>query len=77
MQSDKIKNKFGNNLRQLRVSKHLTQEGLADKTGLHFTYVGQIERGLRNPSLINLYKFAKALGVDANELLPFFNKEQY
>lgn len=66
-----IKVKFGKHLRKLREDRRLTQEKLADLAGMHFTYIGQIERGLRNPSLINLHKLAKALKVDAGQLLPF------
>ena len=66
-----IRKKFGNHLRELRVERKLTQEELADRAGMHFTYIGQIERGLRNPSLVNLEKIAKALRVDAGALLPF------
>jgi transcriptional regulator with XRE-family HTH domain len=62
---------FGVHLRKLRLSKGLTQEKLADRAGMHFTYVGQIERGKRNPSLINLHKLAKALGVNGGQLLNF------
>ncbi|MBA3723950.1 MAG: helix-turn-helix transcriptional regulator [Candidatus Levybacteria bacterium] len=66
-----IKVKFGNHLRKLREDRRLTQEELADKAGMHFTYIGQIERGLRNPSLVNLHKIAKALRISAGQLLPF------
>ena len=66
-----IKIIFGEHLRKLREEKKWTQEDLADKAGMHFTYVGQIERGLRNPSLINLEKLAKALKISAGQLLPF------
>jgi transcriptional regulator with XRE-family HTH domain len=66
-----IKAKFGKQLRALREEQGYTQEDLADRAGMHFTYVGQIERGLRNPSLVNLHKLAKALKVDAGTLLPF------
>lgn len=66
-----IKKKFGNHLRNLRVARHLTQEELADRAGMHFTYIGQIEIGIRNPSLVNLEKIAKALRVKAGDLLPF------
>lgn len=66
-----IRKEFGQRLRQLRERRKLTQEGLADKAGMHFTYIGQIERGVRNPSLVNLHKLAKALRVSAGELLPF------
>lgn len=66
-----IRIKFGKHLRKLRKEQNLTQEGLADKANMHFTYIGQIERGLRNPSLVNLYKLAKALKVDSGKLFPF------
>ncbi len=66
-----IKKRFGVKLRELRQQKKLTQEELADRAGMHFTYIGQIERGLRNPSLVNLYKLSKALKISAGELLPF------
>lgn len=63
--------KFGKHLRRLREERKLTQEELADRAGMHFTYIGQIERGVRNPSLINLHKLAKALRVNAGQLIPF------
>ncbi len=68
---DDIRIKFGRQLRKLREERRLTQEQLADKAGMHFTYIGQIERGVRNPSLVNLHKIAKALKVSAGQLLPF------
>ena len=66
-----IREKFGHHLRKIRETQGLTQEELADRAGMHFTYIGQIERGLRNPSLVNLSKLAKALKINAGELLPF------
>ncbi len=67
----KIKKQFGKHLRKLRKEKGWTQEELAEKADMHFTYIGQIERGVRNPSLINLYKLVKALRISAGQLLPF------
>lgn len=66
-----IRIQFGKHLRKLREEKGWTQEELADKAGMHFTYIGQIERGIRNPSLVNLERLAKALKIDAGKLLPF------
>jgi transcriptional regulator with XRE-family HTH domain len=47
----------------------LSQEGLADRAGMHRTYVSEIERGLRNPSYRNLVKLAAALEVPLSELV--------
>lgn len=69
--NEDIKIKFGKHLRKLREERGWTQEDLADKAGMHFTYIGQIERGLRNPSLVNLERLSKALGINAGRLLPF------
>lgn len=66
-----IRIQFGKHLRKLREEKGWTQEELADKAGMHFTYIGQIERGIRNPSLVNLEKLAKAFKISSKELFPF------
>lgn len=66
-----IKKVFGIQLRKLRKAAGYSQEDLADKAKLHPTYIGQIERGLRNPSLINLEKIAKALKKTAKDIFPF------
>jgi transcriptional regulator with XRE-family HTH domain len=47
----------------------LSQEGLANLAGMHRTYVGDIERGLRNPSYRNLVKLAVTLEVPLSELV--------
>lgn len=53
--------KFGNRVRELRTAQRLSQEVLAQKAGLHRTYIGGIERGERNISLENIQKIAQAL----------------
>jgi transcriptional regulator with XRE-family HTH domain len=60
---------LGQAIRDFRVSAGITQEGLADRSQLHRTYVGGIERGERNVSFANLLKLADALGVRPSELL--------
>jgi len=60
---------FGKRLRALRHAAGLTQEALADQAGLHWTYVGQIERGERNLTLKNVLRLAAGLGVEPAELV--------
>jgi transcriptional regulator with XRE-family HTH domain len=62
---------FGKRVREIRQQLGISQEGLADRCGLHRTYVGGIERGERNPSLINIGRIADALGVTPAKLLTF------
>lgn len=57
------------NIRELRRSKNLSQEKLADICGLHRTYIGAVERGERNVTLSTLEAFALALGVTVSDLL--------
>jgi transcriptional regulator with XRE-family HTH domain len=60
---------FGERLRTLRKIRGWSQEVLAEQAGLHPTYIGGIERGERNPSLINLVRLAKGLSLSLPELL--------
>ncbi|HRW41098.1 MAG TPA: helix-turn-helix transcriptional regulator [Microthrixaceae bacterium] len=60
---------FGAHLRALRLERGLTQEALADAGGLHWTYVGQIERGQRNLTYKNILRLATGLGISPSELV--------
>ena len=62
--------RFGQRLRSIRIEKGLSQEELAQKAGLHRTYVSSVERGERNISLVNIAKLAAALGLKPSELVP-------
>lgn len=60
---------FGGLVRRLRESAGISQEELADRAGVHRTYIGGIERGERNPTLLTIYKIAAALNVPPASLL--------
>lgn len=60
---------LADNLRSLRKEQGLSQEALADRAGLHRTFVGSVERCERNISLGNIGKLAAALAVSASLLL--------
>lgn len=64
-----ITNILSNNVKCFRMSLSLSQEDLADKSGLHRTYVGAVERGERNLTLSSLEAIALALNVDVPTLL--------
>jgi transcriptional regulator with XRE-family HTH domain len=59
----------GSNILKLRVAKGLSQERLAFAAEIDLTYMGGIERGKRNPSLMVLVGIANALGCDPADLL--------
>ena len=71
----KIQKQFGDRVRELRLSKGLSQEEFAFKVSIHRTYIGGIERGERNPSLKNIAAIANALGVTLSELFSFRSRE--
>jgi transcriptional regulator with XRE-family HTH domain len=60
---------LGERIRSRRQALGLSQEALADQSGVHWTFVGQVERGRRNISFHNLLKLAAGLGVDPAELV--------
>lgn len=68
LQASEIKRRFGAALRELRTAKGLSQEALALNCDLDRTYIGGVERGERNVSLVNIYRIAAALDVDVSAL---------
>lgn len=70
MAAKEILSKVGKRVRDLREAKGWSQEELGFQSGLHRNYIGGIERGERNLAVLNLDKLAKALGVQARDLLP-------
>ena len=69
--SSVLRKKFGEKVRQERTKQGISQEELGFRTGLDRTYISGIERGLRNPSLENIGRIAKALKVSLPELFSF------
>ena len=64
-----IRARLGKNVRRLREAKGWSQEAYADEAGIHRTYVSDIERGARNPTIVVVEKLAKPLDVPASQLL--------
>lgn len=60
---------FGQNLRRARIARGLTIEELASDVGLSYSYVGELERGRRNPSLKVMGRLADILQVSVVQLL--------
>lgn len=65
------KQKLGKKVRELRKALGWSQENLEEYSGLHRTYISDIERGIRNPSLKSLEKLAKALKIKVSDLTDF------
>ena len=71
MKKDEYLVQFGKYLRTLRKERVLTQLDLAVKGGFDRNYIGMLERGERNPSLLNLIRLADALEISIYELMKF------
>jgi len=67
MTKDKLLIELGSRVRALREEQELTQDEAAFKSDLARSYYGDVERGSRNVSVINLHKIAKALGVSVKD----------
>jgi len=66
-----VKQKLGKNLARIRKEKGITQEQLQELSGLDRGYISGVERGVRNPSIRNIERLAKALTVSVSDLTKF------
>lgn len=66
---DDVCRRLAANLRRLRMEQGLSQEAFADHAGIHRTYVSDLERGARNPTIKVVERLALALNVSASDLL--------
>ncbi|AYY25394.1 MULTISPECIES: helix-turn-helix domain-containing protein [Bacillus cereus group] len=73
MENIDIKERFGMSIKYYRNKKEISQEKLAEITGLHRTYISEVERGNRNVSLINISKIAAALDINVSDLFTYIN----
>lgn len=71
-----IKRLIGDQIRRLRKERSLSQEGLAWKAGMHYTYIGAIERGEKNWSIGTLSRIAEGLDVRIDELFDLTTSQQ-
>ncbi len=69
--SEHARVQLGERVRELRVAHRATQEQLAERAGLSYKFIGEIERGKANPTIETLWRLAKALRVEVHELLLF------
>jgi transcriptional regulator with XRE-family HTH domain len=70
-----INHRFGKAIRRRRRELDISQELLAERAGLHRTYISSIERGKLNPSLENIEKLAKALEISISALFANYGIE--
>lgn len=69
MKRIKLLSALGSAVSERRGEIGISQEVLAERAGLHRTYIGAIERGLRNPTIVTLFKLAEGLGISPEHLV--------
>lgn len=74
---DDICKKFGLNVKKFREHKGISQEKLAEETGLHRTYISAVERGVRSISLNNIQKISIALEIEIHKLFMFGDEDTH
>lgn len=71
-----IKIRFGKAVRRRRRELDISQEELAERSGLHRTYISSVERGERSPTLDSIYQISKALDIKIVELFTLYGIEE-
>lgn len=74
--SPDILSTFANTLRNLRMERDMTQHDLEDKSGLSLRMISDMERGVKQPTLMTLIKLAKGLDISVVELIGQFIKDR-
>lgn len=69
--NESLKHKFSRRLKQLRVGREMSQEDLAELTGISVEFISNLERARSAPSFVSLEKLARALGVEVYLLFKF------
>lgn len=69
MPAKPLSKRFGTTIRRHRMAADVSQEQLAERAGLHPTYIGMVERGIRNPTLDVAERISKALGLELSVLI--------
>ena len=67
----KVLENLGKNIKRYRLEQNLTQEKLAEKTGVHQTYIGKLEIGKINASTKLLFKISRALKIKLSDIFDF------
>ena len=75
MKNNTLDQAFGNALQRLRKKHDLSQEELAFRVGIHRTYISQLERGLKSPSLRTIGKICDELQLSLSQLMQEVEKE--
>jgi transcriptional regulator with XRE-family HTH domain len=71
-----VQRRLGRAVKVVRVSRGLTQEQVSANSGLHPTYISDIERGARNPSWEAITRLAEGIGVPVSEISQAYEKER-
>lgn len=66
---EKTKRSFGKTLKRLREKRGISQEALGFESGYHRTYISQLERGQKSPSIQTIFQLARALNMKPHELI--------